>query len=1231
MSKIHCRSISPLARRMTVLPSLSMTWRILIALLFCFGPVDRLKLIAQEPDIFVGHNGGVMMAAFAADNDRVVTASSDLTARLWDVKTGAELQTWSQHTGPLYCLSVSADGRTLVTGAQDNTLRIWDVPLSHPVRRLTAPSAAILDMAYSADGKSLVCGSADKLVRLFDVSSNTSATIDIVPTVRSHHADSVHAVAYRNDGACFASADHSGRITIWSPDIDLPLGHLSGHSGLISQLAFHPNNQQLISAGDDGLVRVWQLMPALSKILATADKGGTGLSVVAGQSSVIQSTAGDCRLINAQTGEVIREFSGSDTLLTDATVAPNNSFLLQSSVDGKSSLVNFSDGSAMGIVAGHLGAISDSAISSDGQLFATAGVDGTVRLWTRPVNAVNLSGHAAAIRGVATATSGQWVATISDDMTTRIWNNAGALVRQLGGHVQPLRAVATRDDDALLATGDAEGTVWIWNPSTGTAEGVVAAHTSAIASLAFSSDRNSLITASSDGVIRSWTLPLPKQKPADGEESPKPAWEFKSADNAAIVQILRHSQDFGLLALTANANKILRLNWDGTPLAPIVSPAGLLKTVDVSSNGTSLLATSDAGHVHLFSADGTLQKTLPPADGLTAARFDREGKLLLLCDGQNRVRIVDFETGRVLEELPTSFSVQDAAWFASNQRTIIAVGAHNDGALLQRCLVRYWDETPGGASAVCFVPNQQQLMCAGADGSLRRWSLADGSVMQKFDGAADGKFEISVSPDNKIVGAVGRDKTLHLWKQQDGALVHTITHPVEVRSLSFSADSARVATASVDGLVRVFDAASGLLLESFREHAPGTEVTSVRYLNDNQTLVSTGDDKTVRLMKTSILRTISVHPKEVKALAMINAGAQIVSAGNDGRVVMTNLSTGSTDRVFVTGDRKAVAVASRADNQRVAAGFESGELLVWNANNGEQPLLKFEFSSAVHSLAWSPDNRKLIVATADNNVRILGPTRPGVQPPVELVQHQQFSTDAGVTKMLFSQDSRSVWISQANGRLDEWSYAGVEQRRQFNHGGPVYGVAANRDGSIVVSCSTDQTVRVWDTTTGQQKFQLNGHSGAVHAVAMSPDETFVVSSGADGTLRLWDIAGGRQLKQLITYNATMYSVAMHPNGALIASAGADRKVHLLDMITGVEQNTLNGHTDYIHCVAFSPNGEQLLSYGYSGQLKLWNTADGRLLHESRVGNVGNYAQFAPDGRRVVVANGDGTASVHSLP
>ena len=1194
---------------------------------------SSLPVLAQEAGNFSGHNGAVMMAAFAEDNDRVVTASSDLTAKLWDVKTGQALQSWGQHTGPLYCLSVSGDGRTLVTGAQDNTLRIWSIPLSRPIRRLAAPGVTVADLAYSSDGKSLLLGSADKSVRLFDVATLVPPSATTVPTaIRQGHVAEVEFVAYRNDGVCFASADSSGHIVLWSPDLDEPLGRWSGHQGRLVFMGFSANNQQLITAGDDGSVRIWRLMPTLPKVLATADAAGQQLVLVNGQPQAIMTTAnGTIRLMNLQTGEALREFPRPEVNVSDVAMAPNNAFVLMSTSQGKTQLVSFNDGTFLGSVAGHDGAVTDAAVFADAQRFATAGIDGTVRLWKPSAPATAMRGHSAPIRGVVNAASGQWSATFSDDMTIRLWNASGVAMSQMGNHTQPVRAIAVRDDDALLATGDAKGIVWISNSTTGAAEGVVAAHPAAITALAFSSDRASLITAAADGVIRSWMLPLPKQMPAAGEEPLKPKWEFKVPDNTAVAQLKRLSQDQGLLVVSAAGAQILRLNWDGTAGTVINSPAGAIRRLEVAAGGARFLATNDAGNVHVFASDGTLLKSIPPVAGLTSAKFDRQGKQLLICDGQPRVRIMSIETGRVEEEISLSTPGFEADWIGAEQRSVIAIGTANEATLAHRSLLRIWDEMPSGATSVAFVPNQQQIVAAGADGRIRLWSLADGAIIRTFEGSAATIAEIAVTPNGQTLCAVSDDKTLQLWKMTDAVRTFSLEHPQAVRSVTVSADSTRVATACVDGLVRVFDITTGTLLELFREHAPGTAVHSVRYMNDSLTLISIGDDKTLQTMKTSVIRALPVHAGAIRDLALLNGGAQTLTAGADGRVILTNLANGNVDRNFAVDDRKPTAVATRPDNQRVAAGFESGNVLIWNANNGEQVLLTLTFGSPVTAMSWSADNRNLIVSTADNVVRVLGPSLPNVQPPVELVLHQQFTTEAAITDLLFSPDGRSIWTSLANGRVDQWSYAGPQQLRQFNHGGPVYGVDSNRDGSTVISCSTDQTVRVWDTLTGQQKFQLNGHTGAVHAIAMSPDENFAVSSGADGTMRLWDIVGGRQLKQLTTYTSTMYSVAVHPQGELIAAAGADRKVHVLEMITGTEQRTLAGHTDYIHSVTFSPNGEQVLSYGYSGQLKLWNTADGRLLYETRVGRVGNYAQFAPDGRRIVVANGDGSASVHQLP
>jgi WD40 repeat protein len=313
----------------------------------------------------------------------------------------------------------------------------------------------------------------------------------------------------------------------------------------------------------------------------------------------------------------------------------------------------------------------------------------------------------------------------------------------------------------------------------------------------------------------------------------------------------------------------------------------------------------------------------------------------------------------------------------------------------------------------------------------------------------------------------------------------------------------------------------------------------------------------------------------------------------------------------------------------LAAGGEQGLVVVWNAGNAEK-MYELRCESAVTAIAFSPDNQKLAIADSGKSVYIYGPPTPP-QPGVELVLHQQLASAAPLTRLEFSVDSRTLFSSDVSGQILEWAYASPVALRQFNHGGPVFGVAISGDASTIVSCSADQTVRIWDAKTGGQRAQLNGHQGAVYGVTLSRDGALIVSSGADNTLRLWDVQGGRQLKQLASTGATMYSLAVHPNNTLIAAGGADRNVHFLDMLTGNLQRTLTGHQDFVHSVTFNAQGSRALSYGYAGTILVWNPADGQKVFESQVGRVGNTARYSPDGTRLLLATGDGMARIIELP
>jgi len=1261
---------------------------------------SRAEEIIASTDPLTGHEGAVMMGAFTPDGRRVITVSSDLTARMWDVTTGAELRQYAQHTGPLYSLAISADGRTLVTTAQDNTLRAWDVPLNDPVRTFKQHDKPVRGLVISPDGQTLLSASADMTVSLESVvpppeAGTPAATAAAVPELRQGHEAELLSLDYRPDGAQFASADAAGQIIFWSPYLKEPQQRVTGHLGPVKSVRFLSNNTQAATAGDDGLLRVWQLQPDSGKQLPPFAADVADLELLTNQPIALYgSVDGTSRAVNLTTDETIIEFPKQPFKLTSVVAAPNNTWVALAGETGVATLLNYADGTPRGSVAGHTGAINNVVIHPDNVRFATASVDGTARLWQQPQPSVDVKGHTAPIRGVASSIGGQWFATISDEKKTRLWTAAGAAQRELANHEQPLRAVAIRDDDTLLATGDAAGVVWLWNPANGAVEGFVQAHAGAITSLTFSADRTTLITAGADNTVRSWTLPLPKEKPAAEVEPTKPAWEFAVPGNVALTSLHRTAgEPAGYAGLLANGAQIIRIKTDGTAIPAVASPAGKLVSLDVARDGLTFIAVNEQGAAHMWAADGTAKGSLALGASITSARFNADATELLVSDNKPRVRIFGVTSQQLLEEIVSPLAAVDAVWTGTDQRTIAAIGAANDAIVLPRTLLRTFETNPVdpanppaagqprvevAATSLMFTPDQQNLLCGTNDGRVLLWNITTGELTRSHaflpvpaenplanappmvppaaDGESKSIIEFGLSANQSHVVALGAEGVIRTSQFGDAVASQSFSVGKDAHAMTISPDGTRITTAHEDGYLRVWELTSGRLLETLAGRVGSA--TDVRYLADGQTLISTGADKSLHQSKTSIVRAMPVSEGMIRDMVLYANSAQTLSGDDQGRVVLSDINTGNEVRLFkwvadppVPTEGDAVAqpvdpgtqpaamidyqpsvVASRSDNQRIVAGTQTGSVFIWNANDGSKPLLQFSLGeTSVTAIAYSPDNQKLAIATADNTVRIFGPSIPNTQPVEELMPHQAISVTGGVSSLLFARDNRSLLVALDNGQVEEWGYAAPGQIRQFNHGGPVYGAAISKEGRIAVTCSADQTVRVFDIPANQQKFQLSGHTGPVHAIAMSPDETFAVSSGSDGTLRLWDIVGGRQLKQLTKFEATMYSVAIHPEGQLIAAAGADRKVHLLDMITGAETRTLEGHTDYIHSVSFSPDGTKVASYGYAGYLKIWNTADGKLLHESRVGKVGNDASFSPDGKNLLLSNGDSTARIIPTP
>ncbi|KAL8998435.1 MAG: hypothetical protein Q9188_006099 [Gyalolechia gomerana] len=173
------------------------------------------------------------------------------------------------------------------------------------------------------------------------------------------------------------------------------------------------------------------------------------------------------------------------------------------------------------------------------------------------------------------------------------------------------------------------------------------------------------------------------------------------------------------------------------------------------------------------------------------------------------------------------------------------------------------------------------------------------------------------------------------------------------------------------------------------------------------------------------------------------------------------------------------------------------------------------------------------------------------------------------------------WLKRISPVEDEW--ASLIQTLA-GHSGRVRAVAFSPDGKRIASGSDDETVKLWDTATGDLQKTLVDHSDRV------TDGKRIASGSNDKTIKLWDTVTGDLQKTSAGHSDRVSAVAFSPDGKRIASGSDDKTVKLWDTATGDLQKMLAGHSDRVTAVAFSPDGKWIASGSDDKTIKLWDVA-----------------------------------------